>query len=177
MALEIKEFSLLNIGSQFHEFNSAVKKNRNRLAPYFWWANMNAGARFCFILSGLVAEKLTVVFHDLPYNKKFIIRRNGEFAGIVGLDGLAQGAPRAELWFFVVREHECQHAASRAIKQVEAFAQKKSVKKLYAQTKWDNMDARQLLHHNNFEVYDIKRYAKEQILWWEKTLSTKVIEK
>lgn len=177
MTLEIKEFSLLKIGSQFREFNSAVKKNRNRLSPHFWWANKNACARFCFIISGLVAEKLTIIFHDLPYNKKFIICRNGEFAGLVGLDGFVCGAPRAELWCFVVREHECQHAASRAIKQVEAFAQKESVNKLYAQTKWDNMAARQLLCCNNFEVYNIEDYAGERILWYEKTLHNKSIEK
>ena len=77
MDVHLESFSLRNIGKQFREFNSAIKKNHARLSPYFWWVCKSDFVRFNFILSGLVMEKISHVMHDLPYNKKFIKRTAG----------------------------------------------------------------------------------------------------
>lgn len=97
MDVHLESFSLRHIGKQFREFNLSVKANRARLSSYFWWARTNDLGRFHFILSGLVMEKISHIMHDLPYNKKFIMRCNGNFVGVIGLDGAVQNAPRAEI--------------------------------------------------------------------------------
>ena len=152
MSVEIEEFSLRNIIPQFREFNSAVRENRARLTPYFWWADINSIDRFRFIFSGVLTEKLTRIMRDLPYNKKFIIRANGEFAGIIGLDDAARNAPRAELWIFVTREHAGAHIASSAIKLIEEYAAKKSIQNIYAKTDEQNWNSRHMLAANNYEL-------------------------
>lgn len=152
MIVEIEEFSLRNIIPQFREFNSAVRENRARLEPYFWWADINFIDKFRFILSGVLTEKLARIMRDLPYNKKFIIRCDGEFAGMIGLDDAAQNADRAELWIFVTREHAGAHVASTAVKLIEEYAAKKSIQNIYAKTDEQNWNSRNMLAANNYEM-------------------------
>ena len=179
MQIELEEFSLRHIMPQFREFNSAVRENRARLEPYFWWADTNSLDRFSFIFSSVLAEKLTRIAHNLPYHKKFIIRCDGKFAGLVGLDDAAQNAPRAELWIFVTREHAGAHVASNAIKLIEKYATKKSIQNIYARTDEQNWNSRNMLAANNYEmkqtVLNFWRNVTE--LRWNKTITTKTVEK
>ncbi|MBR4625128.1 MAG: GNAT family N-acetyltransferase, partial [Alphaproteobacteria bacterium] len=153
--------------------------NRARLEPWFWWAGKNNYTRFKFIFNALVIEKIAKVFHELPYNKKFIVRHNGEFAGMVGLDNMCPNAPRAELWYFIDYEHTGQHIASRAVKQVEKFAQEKSVKQIYARTSPKNKNSAKLLSANKYRVYFFKTNLDGGVyqLLWKKGLINKTVEK
>ena len=173
MATEIKEFSLLRFIPQFREFNSATKQNRERLAPYFWWASTNGTGRFNFILISTMLSKLAKIKPDLPCNKKFIICTNGKFAGIAGLDRIYVGAPRPELWLFLTKEFEGKGIATDAIKWATNYALKQSCHKICATTKCDNMRIRRPLLNNDFEVYDSNYYNGDHTLWWEKTLNNK----
>lgn len=179
MIVEIEEFSLRNIIPQFREFNSAVRENCARLAPYFWWADINPIDKFRFILSGVLTEKLTRIMRDLPYNKKFIIRCDGEFAGIIGLDDAAQNADRAELWIFVTAKHAGAHVASNAIKLIEEYAAKKSIQNIYARTDEQNWNSRHMLRANDYELQQKKLNFWRNVveLRWNKTITTKNIEK
>ncbi|MBQ6736103.1 MAG: GNAT family N-acetyltransferase [Alphaproteobacteria bacterium] len=179
MIVEIEEFSFRNIIPQFREFNSAVRENRARLTPYFWWADINSISRFNFILSGVLTEKLTRVMRDLPYNKKFIIRADGEFAGTIGLDDAAQNAYRAELWIFVTAKHAGAHVASHSIKLIEEYASKKSIQNIYARTDEQNWNSRNMLAANNYELKQTKSNFWRNVieLRWNKTIKTKTVEK
>jgi RimJ/RimL family protein N-acetyltransferase len=176
MPVILEPFSLRHIVTQFREFNSAAKKERARLTPYFWWARANDFSRFNFILSGLITEKFAYIMRELPHNKKFIIRHNDEFAGIIGLDGAAQNAPRAEVWYFVTANNERQHVASRALKEIEFFAQNKSIDKIYAYTARYNQESQNLLARSGYTQYYSTRYGLEHprtLLMWGKYLSHK----
>ena len=179
MVVEIEEFSLRNIIPQFREFNSAVHENRARLAPYFWWTDINFIDKFRFILSGVLTEKLTCIMRDLPYNKKFIIRCDQEFAGIIGLDDVAQNADRAELWIFVTAKHAGMHVASRAVKLIEEYAAKKSIQNIYARTDDPNWNSRHMLVSNDYELKQkqLNFWRNVVELRWNKTIKTKTVEK
>jgi len=179
MDIQIEDFSLRRFRKQFCEFNSAVRDNRAHLIPYFWWARENGFVRFKFILSGILAEYIARVSHELPYNKKFIIRSDGKFAGIIGLDDVAQNAPRAEVWCFVTDESKRRHIASTALKWVENFARMKSIDKIYARTSRDNRQSQYLLCRNGYNHYyptDDNRKYRNQLMWY-KYLNDKIIEK
>ena len=175
MSVELEEFSLRNFIPQFRECNFAVRENRARLAPWFWWARANTAARFRFILSSVLVEKLARNAHDVRYNKKFIIRQNGEFAGMIGLDDVAQNALRAELWIFVTRGHTGARVASNAIKLIEEYATKKSINEIYARAEYANSASRGMLQSNGYKIskskFDKLRGAVEQR--WHKKLDNK----
>ncbi len=173
MAIELEEFSLRHIISQFREFNSATKRNYENLAPYFWWARANNFQRFKFIFCATMVEKMARVLHDLPYNKKFIIRANGEFAGIVGLDLISTGAISSELWIFIDSAHAHKHIASNALKQIEDFARTKSVQSIRANTSPKNTNSKHLLAKNDYEP----TYTDSNSILWYKLLNAKIIEK
>ena len=179
MNVKIESFSLRHFIPQFREFNSATRENRERLEPYFWWARDNAVARFKLILCGLVAEKIAQAFHDLPYNKKFIIRNDDKFAGVIGLDGVCKNADRADLWIFVTREYAGQNIASHAIKLVEEYAAQQSIKKICARVLYGNWPSRGMLQKNDYGIYKTHlnhwRGVVEQ--FWCKKLPIKNIEK
>ena len=173
MDVHLEGFSLRNIGKQFREFNSAIKKNHARLSPYFWWVCKSDFVRFNFILSGLVMEKISHVMHDLPYNKKFIIRCDEKFAGVIGLDGVGQNAPRAEVWYFVTNENEGRHIVSSAINSVEDFARAKHIDKIYARTTRDNRRSQYLLDKKGFHHYYPTDRKNRDTLQWCKYLNDK----
>lgn len=177
MSITLEDFSLRKIVPQFCEFNSAVRDNRDRLTAYFWWASASKYVQFKFILVALLIEKFVKHFCDLPHNKKFIIRENGKFAGIIGLDGLSMDAPRTEIWIFVTREYSGKHIASYALKLAEEYARRQNVDKIYARTKQTNVRAKQLFASNDYDVsYGYETWGCNEIFWY-KFLQDKVIEK
>ena len=167
MNIELEKFSLSHLGAQFREFNFAVRDNAHRLTPHFWWARAGKMKRFNFILSGLVAEKIAGLAHDLPYNKKFIIRIDGKFSGVIGLDGVAQNAPRAEVWCFVTNEGK--HIATRALEKIEDFAQTKSVQSIYAKIALDNHQAARSIARAGYT----SSLQNAQFATWHKNLNDK----
>lgn len=168
MSITLEDFSLRKIVLQFCEFNSAVRNNRDRLTAYFWWASAGKYTQFKFILVALLIEKFAKHFCDLPHNKKFIIRENGEFAGIIGLDGLSMDAPRTEIWIFVTREYAGKHIASHALKLAEEYARNKRVNKIYARTKQTNIPAKQLFASNGYDVsYGCEAWGRNEICWYK----------
>ena len=179
MSIELEEFSLRHFIPQFREVNSATRANRKRLAPWFWWACANTATRFRFILFGVLVEKLANIAHDLRYNKKFIIRNNGEFAGMVGLDDVAQNAPRAELWIFVTENYVGAHVASNAIKLIEEYATKKSVQNIYARVDQKNQNSKNMLAANDYilEQTKLNFWRNEWETHWNKSLTNKSVEK
>lgn len=179
MSVELEEFSLRHFIPQFREFNSAVQDNGTRLQPYFWWARGNNMARCKFIWRSVVSEKIARAFHDLPYNKKFIIRTDGNFAGAIGLDGVCQNAARAELWIFMTREYAGQNVASRAIKLIEEYAAQQSIKKIYARVSYGNWLSRRMLQKNDYTIYktSLNQLHGTVEQFWSKTLPIKNIEK
>lgn len=181
MTIKIEDFSLLNFIGQFREFNFAVRANRARLTPYFWWAHTNKLAQMNFILSGLIAEKIAAHTHDLPYNKKFIIRENSTqiegttFAGVIGLDRFTSNSARTEIWAFITQEHAGHHVASGALKLAEEYARSKFVKKIFARTSNTNLTASELLQHNNYRQTGLQSIDRigNTVLIWEKSLTDK----
>lgn len=165
MNIELEDFSLCHIGRQFREFDSAVHDNRTRLTPYFWWAGENKITQFKFIFYTIVAEKMSRILSDLPYNKKFIIRNNGKFAGIIGLDNVSQCSPRTELWIFVTRESAGQQIASNAIKLAEKYAQEKHINKIYARTKVKNTASQRMLAANGYDRTYSDTDSPSEIMW------------
>lgn len=175
MNVKIESFSLRHFIPQFREFNSAVRNNRARLKPYFWWARDNGAARFQIVLCGVLAEKIAQAFHDLPYNKKFIILNNDKFAGVIGLDGVCKNADRADLWIFVTRECTGQNIASQAIKLVEEYAAQQSIKKICARVSYGNWPSRGMLQKNDYKIYKsrLNRWRGVVEQFWHKKLSDK----
>lgn len=175
MSVELEEFSLRHFIPQFREFNKTVANNAQWLGPWFWWARKNNFTRFRFILNALIIEKIAKIFHDLPYNKKFIIRNNGEFVGMIGLDDVAQNAIRAELWIFVTRECTGQNIASQAIKLVEEYATQKSIKKICTRVEYGNWPSRGMLQKNDYKIYKtrLNRWRGVVEQFWHKKLSDK----
>lgn len=179
MIVEIEEFSLRHFISQMREFNFATREDCARLEPYFWWATVGCFKRFTFVLCGVLMEKLARIAHDLPYNKKFIIRCDGKFAGAIGLDDVAQNADRAELWIFVTAKHAGMHVASNAVKLVEEYATKKSIQNIYARTDEQNWDSRRVFVANNYKLQQTKLNFWRNVveLRWNKPIKTKTVEK
>ena len=180
MDVSLEEFSFRHICSQLREFNTVTKNNRAQIGPHFWWANANDLTRFRFIMSSLLAEKLSHRLSDFPYHKRFIIRHNGEFAGVIGLDFMSVDAPRSEVWIFVDSKHMGQHVASTAVKKVEDFARQKSIHSIRACIANTNQRSKNLFCANNYEpsYTDSSRfYNQNTMVWWYKALPTKVIEK
>lgn len=177
--VEIEPFSLMHIVTQMRDFNANVAENKNRLIPWFWWARRGNFARFRFIFNALVAEQIANQGHQLPYNKKFIIRHNREFAGVIGLDNMYQDATRTELWLYLDYEYTGQHIASTAIKKVEEFAKSKSVYQIAAKISPRNADIYNVLAANKYRMlstqYDDNGKARQQI--WIKILTDKKVEK
>ena len=165
--VEIEDFSLMHIVPQMREFNANVTDNKNRLAPWFWWARRGDFARFRFIFNALVAEQIANQGHQLPYNKKFIIRHNKEFAGVIGLDNMYQDATRTEMWLYLDYEYTGQHIASTAVKKAEEFAKSKSVYQIVAKISPRNANIYHVLVANKYRMlsaqYDNKGNAYQQI--------------
>ena len=179
MDVYLEPFSLRHIAKQFRQFNSAVHGDYARLNPYFWWVRSGNLARFNFILSGIIVEKLSYIMRDLPYNKKFIIRYDGDFSGVIGLDGMAQNAARAELWYFVTSEYEGKQVASNALSQLESFAKNKSIGQIYARTLRSNRKSQYLLDKHGYHHYypSEDSHKNRDTLMWCKYLNNKNIEK
>ena len=177
--VKLEEFSLGHIVPQMREFNENVTDNKNRLIPWFWWARRGDFARFSFIFNALVAEQIANRGHQLPYNKKFIIRHNNEFAGVIGLDNISQNASRAEMWLYLDYEYTGQHIASTAIKKAEEFAKSKSVYQIMAKTSPRNDRIYRVLTANEYHMFSAQTNDKgamyQQI--WIKTLTDKKVEK
>ena len=177
MDIKIERIYLRTIGKEFIEFNRAVHQNQARLEPWFWWANIGKTRKFYFICLDAFFNKLAKIMPDLPRNKKFIIRIDGRFGGMIGLDGIYRGAPRPEVWMFLTQENEGRGIATHAIEWATKYAESQSCKTVRARTNWDNLRARVPLLNNGFEVYDTEYYVDEHILWYEKVLCNKSIEK
>lgn len=175
MSVELEEFSFRHAFPQFREFNSAVRSNSARLEPWFWWPNVGTTERFLFILSGMLVERLAHVAQDLRYNKKFIIRDNGEFAGMIGLDDVAQNAMRAELWIFVTNGHTHAHVASNAIKLIEEYAARKSIGTIYARVSHKNHASQAMLASNGYKIDQTKTNTWRGLVeqYWQKNLGNK----
>ena len=177
--VKLEDFSLLHLASQMREFNENVTDNKNRLIPWFWWARRGDFARFRFVFNALVAEQIANQGHQLPYNKKFIIRHDNEFAGVIGLDNMYQDATRIEMWLYLDYEYTGQHIASTAIKKAEEFADSKSVYQIVAKISPRNADIYNVLVANKYRMlstqYDDNGKARQQI--WIKTLNDKRVEK
>ena len=159
MDIQIERFYLRKIISECREVNSAVRHGRDDLWPWFWWANASWQKLFRFLLVNLCIEKLAVVLHDLPYNHKFIIRADGNFAGVIGIDHICQNAAHPEVWLFVTPEYYGGTVASRAMDFVEEYARDKNVTKIYARTASKNLRGERFLRSHGYQsektLYDL----------------------
>ncbi len=177
--VKLEDFSLQHLATQMREFNENVAGNKNRLIPWFWWARRGDLARFRFIFNALVAEQIATKGHQLPYNKKFIIRHDNEFAGVIGLDNVFQDAPRAEMWLYLDYEYTGQHIASTAVKKAEEFAKSKSVYQIAAKISPRNDRIYRVLTANKYRMFSAQKNYNgatyQQI--WLKTLNDKNVEK
>ncbi len=160
MDMKIERFHLRKIISEFRELNSAVCADRASLTPWFWWANVSGQKLFRVLFMNLCIEKLATVLCDLPYNHKFIIRVDGKFAGVIGLDRLCRSAPHAEVWMFVMPECRGTGVAAQALELAEEYARdKRSVEKIYARTAPENTRSEKFLRARGYRgqnvIYDL----------------------
>lgn len=177
--VKLEDFSLGRIAPQMREFNENVADNKKRLIPWFWWARRGDFARFRFVFNALVAEQIANRGHQLPYNKKFIIRHDNEFAGVIGLDNISQNASRAEMWLYLDYEYTGQHIASTAIKKAEEFAKSKSVYQIVAKISPRNDRIYRVLTANEYRMFSAQKNDNGTIYQqtWIKTLNDKKVEK
>lgn len=171
MNIEITRIYLRHIVPDFKDFYRATVDNRARLEPWFWWTNINKLGKFYFLCSDAIFYKMSKLVHDLPCNRKFIIRVDGKFAGIVGLDGIYVGAPKPEIWMFLTKDFESRGIATHAVKWAVDYATKMNCEKLCARTMWENPRARIPLFSNDFEIHECNYGANAHELLWRKMLN------
>ena len=159
MDIQLERFHLRKIIPEFCELNSAVRHGRTELRSWFWWANVSRQKLFRILFVNLCVEKLAAVLHDLPHNHKFIIRADGKFAGVIGIDHICQNAAHPEVWLFVTPEYYGGTVAARAIKLVEEYARDKNITKIYARTASKNLRSERFLRSHGYQrqntIYDL----------------------
>lgn len=180
MDIEIEHFHLRKIFPEFRELHSAVRHDRDGLRHWFWWANASGQKLFRMLFVNLCIEKLGTILRDLPCNQKFIIRADGKFAGVVGIDRLCQDAPHAEVWMFINPECRGTGAAARALDLVEEYACDKNVAKIYARTAPDNAPSEKFLRSHSYQsqntIYDLANEyfprGRGDMTYWVKQIKT-----
>lgn len=156
MDIKIERFHLRKIIPEFRELNSAVVRDRENLQPWFWWANVSRRKLFQILFVNLCVEKLAMVLSDLPYNHKFIIRSDGKFAGVIGIDRLCKNAAHPEVWFFITNEYRGTGVATRALELAEKYAHKKhAIEKIYARTAPGNARSEKFLRAHGYNVQNV----------------------
>ena len=197
MKVELESFSLCHMGRQLRELNNNVYKLGQWTTTYFWLDPplKNKYTRFKFILKALVAEKLTRIFHDLVYDKNFIIRCDGKFAGLISLIEVCQNITETNLGQFEVWAPRTKLAllvngnlyddidietqiASMAVDKVEEYAYSKSVGYLRVKTSYKNTIVNNFFAKKLYCGYpngdlDGKFYEYD----WKKQLTEKTVAK
>lgn len=181
MDIKLERFHLRKIIPEFRELNSAVVRDRENLQPWFWWANVSGRKLFQMLFVNLCVEKLAMVLSDLPYNHKFIIRSDGKFAGVVGIDRFCQNALHAELWLFITPEYRGTGIATHALELAEKYAYKKhAIEKIYARTAPENTRSEKFLRAHGYRgqnvIYDLADeyfpHGRADMTHWVKQIKT-----
>lgn len=138
-----------------------------------------------FFMSSVVIGKFAKILSSLPTNERFIIKSDGKFAGMIGLEGVSEDADSAELWYFLTSENEGRGIASSAVKEIEKYvAANKSLREIRARTAFGNVRSEHTLEKNGFESkrtsYNARLSAqnrrKTAVTTWEKPIQ-KTVEK
>ena len=139
--------------------------NRERLAPWFWWANEKVTANFCktllFGTSYIIEVKRRkisrLLFHKKSYDEQFLIFSGAKLTGMIGLDDIDTAHKEAEIWCFITPESEGKGIASASFKILADYAfDAKGLDCIYARTAAGNDKSEAFLRQNNFQIAKIE---------------------
>ena len=164
MKIELKKLNFAMIMRCAHDFYRIVDKNRERLAPYFFWAGKGVTPNLSSTVLFMVAYVCTVSFKRIKYkitndayDIPFIIMRDDSVAGMIGLDNISPISHDAEIWFWVSQENEGLCVATQSIKKIEDYSLNQlNLQSLYASVVHTNEKSKAMLNRNNYVVEDIK---------------------
>ncbi len=177
--IQIERLHLRRIISEFREINNAVKNDKEQLQQWFWWARVHKLRLFKFLFMDTVFQKIAHFTQCFSCNYKFIIRVDDKFAGLVGINRLADNAPHPELWMFVTTEYQGTSVAPNVMQQIENYVwTEKHVNKIYTRTAKANIRAEKLLqsqgYHKQDVAYDLLPYSfRDNMIHWAKEIDNK----
>ncbi|MCQ2562682.1 MAG: GNAT family N-acetyltransferase [Alphaproteobacteria bacterium] len=140
--------------------------NKNRLAPWFWWANTgitkNKMLFYLFMVSYLTDTKYKEIAHALwpfvKYDKQFIIHNDEkQIIGMCGLDNIdTTHNKNAELWYLTFKDTPFG-IADEIIQKIENYSINTGLTSLYAKIQSTNDKSIKLVERNNFTLSDIQK--------------------
>ncbi len=144
-----------------YDYYSKLNNNRDRLEPWFWWAEKKVTPNFpkaaVFMIGYILETKWNKLKYKLSqsktYDEQFLIFNNKKVSGMIGLDNINNIKKNAELWYFLLQETEGQGTMTASLKLVEDYAFKtKDMESLYAKTAAGNNRSENFLDRNNYKI-------------------------
>ncbi len=162
--IELKPLNFKTLFRQSYDFYQLLEHNRNRLAPYFWWASAQVTSSFpktfLFITGYILDTYRKRILHKInsaPYDEQFIIMSDNNVSGMIGLDNICTSAHDAEVWCFVSHEQEGRSVATSALQKLEEYSVNTlGLDSLYASIVHTNSKSKRILARNNYCITDIK---------------------
>lgn len=158
MKVQLKGLNFRTVLPRMGEMYRHLEVNRERLAPWFWWAANSVTpnrARFSLFVVAYIlssdAKKLVHKFNPKKlYDEQFVIFVDDKVAGMCGLDNIdIKNNKNAELWFLTFKNNPFG-IADTAIKQVEDYSINIDLNSLYAHVQPDNDKSKKCLSRNNY---------------------------
>lgn len=160
MDIELKKLDFKTVLPRMHEMYRHLEVNRERLAPWFWWASSsvtpNRASFSLFVIAYILSSDVKKIAHKFNpkklYDEQFVMFADGKVAGMCGLDNIdIKNNKNAELWFLTFKNNPFG-IADTAIKQVEEYSININLNSLYAHVQPDNEKSKKCLSRNNYTV-------------------------
>lgn len=187
MNVNLHKMTFSSVYPKLDEFYNILVENRERLKPWFWWANEKVTPnkmRFALFLTlYLCNTKRKEIVHKFDfkklYDEQFLIYTDNTFKGMMGLDNIDNIKNNAELWGWVSRGEKTVEIVDAGLRILENYCvENKKLESLYAKTQLSNKPVRIAAIRNGFKQknieYGVRISARNpglsDMITWEKQL-------
>ena len=150
MSIELKQLNFRRFVKNGAEMYDLLESNRDRLAPWFWWAGRDVTPnkmRFYIFMTLYIAEtKRKKIVHKLNPSKSydeqfFVYNESGKIGGMVGLDNIDTKINKnAEVWGLAFKGN---NETITSIKLLEDYCiNKLDLKSIYGKVQSQNRASR-----------------------------------
>ena len=188
MDINLHKMTFSSVYPQLDEFYNILSENRERLKPWFWWADEkitpNKFRFVLFIILYLCDTKRKEIAHKFNfkklYDEQFLIYTNNTFKGMIGLDNIDNTKNNAELWGWISKGEKTVEIVDTSLKILENYCiENKNIKSLYAKTQLSNKPVKIAAIRNGFKQkcieYGVRISARNpeisDMITWEKQLA------
>lgn len=163
MKVQLKGLNFRTVLPYMGEMYRHLEVNRERLAPWFWWAGNSVTpnrARFSLFVVAYIlssdAKKLVHKFNPKKlYDEQFVIFVDDKVAGMCGLDNIdIKNNKSAELWYLTFG-NTLFGTADESVKLLEKYSLNLDLNFLYANIQSDNKKSINFIERNGYVLSDV----------------------